>query len=120
MAIIIKRKIYTLDATNIPLGRLAVKAVAILRGKGKTDFKPNLDAGDFVVVKNFKKVKITGKKLKQKIYYRHSGYPGGFKQTLMEKIFQETPGKILEMAVWGMLPKNKLRNQQIKRLKIEL
>lgn len=115
-----KRNTQTIDATGKPLGRLAVEIARLLRGKHKPDFMPHKDEGDFVVVKNIKKMKITGKKLKQKIYYHHSGYPGGLKETPMEKLFKENPGEVLKKAVWGMLPKNKLRPKMIKRLKITL
>ena len=115
-----KRNTQTIDATGKPLGRLSVEIVRLLRGKHKTDFMPHKDEGDFVLVKNFGKVKITGKKLKQKVYYHYSGYPGGLKETPMEKLFKEKPQKILEKAVWGMLPKNKLRDKMMKRLKITL
>lgn len=115
----VKRQTYTIDAANKPLGRLAVEIAILLRGKHKADFVPYKDMGNFVVVKNVDKIKITGKKLKQKIYYRHSGYPGGLSETPMEKVIAEKGfGEVLRKAVWGMLPKNKLRARQIKRLKI--
>lgn len=110
---------YTIDAANKPLGRLATKIATLLRGKHKPDFVPYKDMGNFVMVKNVDKIKITGKKLKQKIYYRHSGYPGGLSGAPMEKVVAEKGfGEVLRKAVWGMLPKNKLRARQIKRLKI--
>jgi len=114
-----QREIHTIDATNKPLGRLAGKIAKLLRGKHKVQFLPYKDIGDIVIVKNVGKIKITGKKLKQKIYYRHSGYPGGLKKISMEELFKKDPAQVLKKAVWGMLPKNKLRKKMIKRLKIE-
>lgn len=112
-------KTYTIDATNKVLGRLATEIAVLLRGKNKTDFAPNKDMGDFVVVKNIKKIKVTGKKFEKKIYYHHSGYLGGLKETPFKKLFERDPGEVLKRAVFGMLPKNKLRAKQIKRLKID-
>ncbi len=112
--------IHTIDAEDISLGRLATKIAGLLRGKHKEDFAPNKDDGDFVIVKNFSKVKITGKKMEQKKYYSHSGYLGGLKEIPMSKLFEEDPFEVLRRAVWGMLPKNKLRRDQIKRLKVEM
>jgi len=114
-----KRKTHTIDATGKVLGRLATQIAILLRGKHKRNFRPNLDIGDFVIVKNADKIRFTGKKLKQKKYYRHSGYPGGIKEIPLEKLLKENPAKVLKMAVWGMLPNNKLRRKQIKRLKVE-
>ena len=109
----------TIDASGRPLGRLAVEIAAFLRGKHKPSFAPHKDEGDFVVVENIDKVKITGRKLKNKIYYHHTGFPGGFrKQTMEEIVAKKGFGEILRKAVYGMLPKNKLRAKQIKRLKI--
>lgn len=110
---------HTIDATDRPLGRLAAEVAILLRGKHKEDFVPNKDIGDFVVVKNFNKVKITGKKMKQKKYYRHSGYPGGLKEIPLSEVLNNDPAQVMVKAVWGMLPKNKLRQEQIKRLKVE-
>jgi len=112
------RATHTIDASGKPLGRLAVEIAILLRGKHKPTFTPNKDEGDFVVVKNVEKMKITGKKMDNKIYYHHSGYPGGLKKVPMRKIFEKDPGEILRKTVWGMLPKNKLRSRMIKRLKI--
>ena len=114
-----ERKIHTIDASDQRLGRLATNVAVLLRGKNKLDFAPYKDEGDFVVVKNFGRIKLSGKKLEQKIYYRHSGYLGGLTEKRMKDLFSERPGEVLRKAVWGMLPKNKLRAQQIKRLKIE-
>ncbi len=113
-----QRKTNTIDANGKVLGRLAVEIARLLRGKDKPDFMPHKDEGDFVVVKNVKKIKVTGKKMKQKVYYRYSGYPGGLKEIPMEKLFKERPQEVLKRAVWGMLPKNKLRAKMMKRLKI--
>jgi len=112
------RKTHTIDAAGKVLGRLASEIVILLRGKQKPDFLPYKDMGDFVVVKNIDKIKLTGKKFEKKIYFRHSGYLGGLKETPLKKIFGVNPGEILKKAVLGMLPKNKLRAKQIKRLKI--
>ncbi|MCH8986565.1 50S ribosomal protein L13 [Patescibacteria group bacterium] len=110
---------HTLDASNTSLGKLAVQVSILLRGKQKPDFVPYKDHGDFVLVKNFKQVKITGNKLEQKKYYHHSGYIGGLKEKSLGKLLEERPAEVLRKAVWGMLPKNKLRVEQIKRLKVE-
>ena len=114
-----QRITHTIDATGKPLGRLAVEIAILLRGKHKPDFQPHKDMGDIVVVENVDKIKITGKKLKEKIYYHHSGYPGGLKQIPMETLFKKDPAQVLKRAVWGMLPKNKLRRKMIKRLKFK-
>jgi len=112
-----ERKIHTIDATNKVLGRLAVEIALLLRGKEKPDFAPYKDIGDTVIVKNVDKLKFTGRKTKQKKYYRHSGYLGGLKEITLEKLFEKNPEEVLEKAVFGMLPKNKLREKMIKRLK---
>lgn len=114
-----ERKTYTIDATGKILGRLAVQIANLLRGKYRPDFQPYKDMGNFVIVKNFKKIKVTGKKAEQKKYYRHSGFLGGLKETPFKKLFEKDPAQILKKAVFGMLPRNKLRDEQIKRLKIE-
>ncbi len=114
----VERKTHTIDAANKVLGRLATEIAILLRGKNKTDFAPNKDIGDFVVIKNIKKIKVTGKKFEKKIYYHHTGYLGGLKETPFKKLFKKDPGEVLKKAVFGMLPKNKLRAKQIKRLKI--
>lgn len=111
-------KTHTIDATDKPLGRLATEVAIILQGKHKPDFVPYKEGSDSVLIKNIKKIKVTGKKMEQKIYYHHSGYPGGLKKVVMKKIFDKDPGEILKKAVLGMLPKNKLRAKRIKRLKI--
>jgi len=112
-----QRETHTIDATGKSLGRLAVEVAILLRGKQKPDFVLYKDMGDFVRVKNMEKVRITGKKLEQKIYRHHTGYPGSLKKTPMKVIFAKNPGEVLRRAVLGMLPKNKLRAKQIKRLK---
>ncbi len=114
----IKRNWYLVDAKGKILGRLATKIAELLIGKGKTIFTPSVDNGDFVVVINAKDVVLTGKKWKQKTYYWHTGYPGGFRSVTAEKLKAEKPEEILWQAVYGMLPKNKLRDHRINRLKI--
>lgn len=110
---------YTIDAKDKVLGRLATEIVLLLRGKNKPDFMPNKDSENVVVIKNIKDIKITGNKLENKTYFTHSGYLGGDKHTPMKKIFDKDPGELLRKAVYGMLPKNKLRDRQINRLKFE-
>jgi large subunit ribosomal protein L13 len=114
-----KRQTQTIDATNKVLGRLATEIAVLLRGKHRPDFQPNQDRGDIVVVKNVDKIKLSGRKLEQKKYYRHSGYMGGLKETPLKKVFDKSPAEVLKRTVFGMLPKNKLRAEQIKRLKFE-
>jgi large subunit ribosomal protein L13 len=111
------RETHTIDATNKTLGRLASQIAVLLRGKQKPDFVPYKDMGDFVLVRNVEKIKITGKKMEQKKYYRHSGYPGGLKEIPLKTLFKKNPAEVLRKAVLGMLPKNKLRKKQINRLK---
>lgn len=113
------RKTHIIDATDKVLGRLASEIAILLRGKHKPDFLPYKDMGDFVVIKNVSKIKISGKKIEQKKYYRHSGYLGGLKEIPLKTLFKKDPAQVLKRAVWGMLPKNKLRAKQIKRLKIK-
>jgi large subunit ribosomal protein L13 len=113
-----ERKTHTIDAAGKVLGRLASEIAVLLRGKQKPDFVPYKDMGDFVVVKNVEKIKITGKKLEQKKYYRHSGYLGGLKEIPLKTLFKERPAEVFKKAVLGMLPKNKLRAKMIKRLKL--
>lgn len=114
-----ERKTHTIDATSKILGRLATEIAILLRGKNKPDFMPNKDIGDFVIIKNFNKIKITGKKFDNKIYYRHTGYLGGLKKVSFKKLFEKNPEEVLKKAVFGMLPINKLRAKQIKRLKVK-
>jgi large subunit ribosomal protein L13 len=115
-----ERITHTINAEGQSLGRLATKVALLLRGKEKPEFEHHIDTGDGVIVKNFKKVRITGKKMEQKTYYRHSSYLGGLKSRTLKESFAKEPKEILRKAVWGMLPKNKLRNAQIKRLHVEL
>lgn len=114
-----KREIHTIDATGKVLGRLATEIAVLLRGKHKPDFVPYKDMGDFAVVKNVDKIKVTGKKMEKKKYYHHSGYLGGLKEIPLKKLFEKNPAEVLRKAVWGMLPSNKLRPEQIKRLKFK-
>jgi large subunit ribosomal protein L13 len=114
-----ERKTHVIDATNQILGRLAVKVVSLLRGKNKPEFFPYKDMGDFVTIKNVANLKVTGKKLEQKMYYSFSGYIGSLKGTPLKKMMKEKPAKVLRIAVYGMLPKNKLRAKMMKRLKVE-
>lgn len=114
-----ERKTHTIDASGKVLGRLAVEISLLLRGKSKPEFAPYKDVGDFVIVKNAEKIMITGKKMEMKKYYSHSGYPGGFKEVSMKRVFDKNPAEVLRRAVSGMLPKNRLRAKQIKRLKFE-
>lgn len=114
-----ERETHTIDAANKILGRLAVEIAMLLRGKNKLDFRPNKDGGDIVIIKNADKIIVTGKKFDNKIYYHHSGYMGGLKEIPYKKIFKNNPGEVIKRAVYGMLPKNKLRDIQIKRLKFE-
>ena len=114
----IERKWHLIDATDKTLGRLSTRIAGLLMGKHKPIFSPNLDTGDFVVVINADKVRITGNKTKQKLYYRHSGYPGGLKSINLEKMMQTEPTRVIEHAVSGMLPHTRLRASMKKRLKI--
>lgn len=113
----IERKTHTIDATDQPVGRLATRIAMILRGKNKASFAPNIDAGDFVEVTNCSKLKLTGKKMVQKEYKWHTTHPGGLKTKKVGEVMKANAGEVLRRAVWGMLPKNKLRDQMIKRLK---
>lgn len=114
-----QRKTHTIDATDKVLGRLASEIAILLRGKHKTDFIPNRDLGDFVLVKNVKNLKITGQKMEKKEYFRHSGFLGKERFIPLKEVFEKNPAEVLRRAVYGMLPKNKLRDKMIKRLKIE-
>jgi large subunit ribosomal protein L13 len=114
-----KRETHTIDATNKVLGRLATEIAILLRGKHKKDFALYKDIGDFVVIKNVNKIKLSGKKIEKKIYYHHTGYLGGLKKTPLKKLWSQNPAQVFKKAVFGMLPKNKLRAKQIKRLSIQ-
>jgi len=114
----IEQKWYLIDCSGKTLGRLSVKVANILRGKNKPEYTPNSDVGDFVVLVNAKNLKVTGSKNEDKIYYRHTGYPGGIKQISFKDLLNKDPEKVLRLAVKGMLPKNKLNRQVIKKLKV--
>ena len=107
-----------IDADGRPLGRVASRAASVLRGKHRPDFTPNQDAGDFVVIINAATVKLTGNKLTDKIYHRHTGFPGGIRSTTAGKLLQSKPERLLEMAVHGMLPKNRLGRRLFNKLKV--
>ena len=109
---------YEIDASNAVVGRLASIIAKILRGKNKATFTPHMDNGDFVVVKNIEKIKFTGKKFKDKKYYKHTGYPGGIKETTPEKLYDKKPGETLKLAVKRMLPGGVLGRKQLTKLKI--
>ena len=104
----IERKWYVVDAEGMTLGRLASEVAKVLRGKNKAIFTPHIDTGDYVIVVNAEKIKVTGKKLEQKIYYNHSDYVGGMRETTLREMMAKKPEKVVELAVKGMLPKNKL------------
>lgn len=114
----IERKWFVVDAEGQTLGRLAAEVAKVLRGKHKPTFTPHVDTGDYVIVVNAAKVKLTGKKLIQKTYFRHSGYPGGAKFTQAGHMLETRPGRVVEMAVRGMLPKNKLGEQMYRKLNV--
>lgn len=109
---------HIIDAKQKILGRLAVEAANLLRGKHKPTFRPYLDEGDIVTVINTDKIRFSGRKMKQKIYYHHSGYPGGLQETSLEKLMEKDSRQVVRRAVYGMLPKNKLRDRIIKKLKL--
>ncbi len=112
----IERKWYVVDAEGQTLGRLASEVAKILRGKHKPIFTPHIDAGDYVIIVNAEKVKVTGKKLDQKIYYHHTGYVGGLKQTKLKDMLAKHPERVLEHAVKGMLPKGRLGREMYRKL----
>lgn len=114
----IEREWYVVDAEGQTLGRLASKIAPILKGKHKPIYTPHLDCGDFVVVINAEKVRVTGRKMDQKFYYRHSGYPGGIKSISLRDQLVRHPERVVQAAVRGMLPKNKLGRRMIKKLKV--
>lgn len=114
----IERQWHVIDASGKILGRVATQVTGLLMGKHKPIFSRNLDTGDFVVVTNADKVKVTGNKMKQKIYYRHSGYPGGLKSTTLEEMMQTHPDRVIEHAVKGMLPHNRLGAKMLKKLRV--
>ena len=114
----IKREWHVIDAADQVLGRLATRVIRLLMGKHKPIFTRNLDTGDYVVILNADKVRVTGNKAKQKVYYRHSGYPGGLKTITYEKLMETKPTRIIEHAVKGMLPHTKLGNSMMKKLRV--
>ncbi|SDJ08202.1 50S ribosomal protein L13 [Natribacillus halophilus] len=114
----IDRKWYVIDAEGKRLGRLASEVAALLRGKNKPEFTPHVDTGDNVIIINAEKVELTGRKLTDKMYYRHSGYPGGLKETRAIDMRKNKPVKMVELAVQGMLPKNALGRQTFKKLHV--
>lgn len=115
---LVERRWYVVDASDKVLGRLATRLADLLRGKGKPVFTPQTDTGDFVVVVNAEKVRLTGNKWQAKVYYRHSGYPGGLKEETAEKLRRRRPEQIVRRAVRGMLPKNRLSDRLIQKLKV--
>jgi large subunit ribosomal protein L13 len=114
----IARDWYLVDAEGQTLGRLATRLADVLRGKGKAQYTPHVDTGDFVVVVNAEKIAVTGNKLDDKMYYRHSGYPGGLKERTLREQLSRRPEEVLRKAVKGMLPRNRLARQQLTKLKI--
>ena len=112
----IDRKWYVVDATDMTLGRLASEVAKVLRGKNKAIFTPHIDTGDYVIVINAEKIKVTGKKLDQKVYYHHSDYVGGMKETTLREKLAKKPEEVIELAVKGMLPKGPLGRQMYKKL----
>jgi large subunit ribosomal protein L13 len=114
----IEREWWVIDVADKTLGKVATQVANLLMGKHKPIYAPHIDTGDYVVVINAAKVKVTGKKAEQKIYYRHSGYPGGLKSQRFEEIFVKDPGRVIELAVKGMLPHNSLGRAMFKKLKV--
>lgn len=114
----VQRDWYVVDATNKTLGRLASRIAMVLRGKHKPEYTPHVDTGDYIVVINADKIKVTGKKASDKIYHSHSGYPGGIKAINFEDLLAKAPTRILEIAVTGMLPKNPLGRAMYRKLKV--
>jgi large subunit ribosomal protein L13 len=114
----VERKWYVVDAEGKHLGRLATEIVRVLRGKNKPQYTPHVDVGDFVVVVNADRVAVTGRKAEQRVYRRHSGYPGGMKETSYEQMLARKPTEVLRKAVYGMMPKTRLARKQFKKLKI--
>ena len=114
----IQREWHVIDATDVVLGRLAVQTATLLRGKHKAMFAPHVDTGDFVIIVNAGKVALSGNKAAAKMAYRHSGYPGGLSATAFGDLLEKDPRRAIEKAVWGMLPKNRLGRQMLKKLKV--
>ena len=114
----VQHKWYVVDAQNVVLGRLAVEIAKRLRGKHKPNFSPHIDTGDYIVVVNADKIRLTGKKLTDKVYYRHTGYPGGIKSMTAKEMLARKPEQMLELAVKRMLPKNRLGRAMYKKMKV--
>lgn len=114
----VQRKWHVIDAQGVVLGRLASRVAPILKGKTKAIYTPNADTGDYVVIINADKVRLTGNKLQNKVYYHHSGYPGGIKKRTVKELMDKSPEKVIISAVRGMLPKNSLGRMQLKKLKV--
>ncbi len=114
----VKRDWYVVDAQDMVLGRLATQVANILRGKNKAIYTPSVDTGDFVIVVNAEKIALTGRKLSDKVYYSHTGFPGGIKEITAGKLLEKKPEDVIKKAVKGMLPKNKLARHMIKKLKV--
>lgn len=114
----IQREWHVIDATDVVLGRLAVQTATLLRGKNKPSYAPHMDVGDFVIIVNADKVALTGKKRTDKLSYRHSGYPGGLSARPIGELLESDARRVVEKAVWGMLPKNRLGRQILKKLKV--
>ena len=114
----VERRWHVIDAEDVVLGKLASHVAQLLRGKHKPVFAPHADTGDFVVVVNAGKVSLSGAKREQKLAYRHSGYPGGLSSTKYGELLEKNPRRAIEKAVWGMLPKNRIARQQLKKLKV--
>ncbi len=114
----IDRKWYKLNAEDMVLGRLSTLVASILMGKNKAGYTPSVDMGDYVIIYNASKVKVTGKKANQKIYYKHSRYPGGLKETVYKDMLEKKPNDVIQMAVKGMIPHNRLGRQMVKKLKV--
>jgi large subunit ribosomal protein L13 len=114
----VEREWYVVDASGQTLGRLATRVARVLRGKHKPVYSPSVDTGDYVIVVNAERIHVTGRKLDQKIYYRHTGYPGGLKEITLRNLLQKHPTRVIEHAVRGMLPKNRLGRRMFKKLKV--
>lgn len=114
----VERKWFVVDARGKALGRLAAQVAHVLKGKHKPQYAPHVDVGDHVIVVNAEKVRLTGRKRERKVYYRHTGYPGGLKMITAGDFLAKQPEKMLERAIWGMLPHNRLGREMIKKLKV--
>ena len=114
----LEKKWYVVDASGVVLGRLASEVAKVLRGKNKPEFTPHVDTGDYVIIVNAEKIKVTGKKLDQKVYYHHSGYVGGMKETTLKEMLDKHPDRVVKLAVQGMLPKGPLGREMLKKLHV--